>query len=61
MAHTVFHIENESPEFQAEVYKIIGLAADAGIQLTTLDFVNDGEMPTVSGMDAHEWLDAQLS
>jgi hypothetical protein len=58
MAHTVFHIENETPEFQAKVYALITKAADAGIQLTTLDFVNDDGFPTLDGMDATEWVGA---
>jgi hypothetical protein len=58
MAHTVFHIEDETPEFQAKVYKVISQAADEGIQLTTTDFVNDDEAPQLDGMDAEFWLAA---
>lgn len=59
----VFHIADETDAFQAEVYRIIGLAAEAGIQLTTLDFCNDdGDgQPTLDGMDADEWIDAMTN
>jgi hypothetical protein len=61
MAHTVFHIEDEPAAFQAKVYKMIGQAADAGIQLTTLDFTNDDGIPQLDGMDAEQWIDAMTS
>ena len=54
----VFHIEDETGAFQSEVYNVITQAASAGIQLTTLDFVNDDGVPTLDGMPAFEWLDA---
>jgi hypothetical protein len=58
MSHTVFHIEDETTEFQAQVWKLISKAADAGIQLTPLDFRNDDGFPTLDGMDATEWVGA---
>jgi hypothetical protein len=58
MAHFVAHIEDETEAFQAKVYKIINQAAEAGIQLTTMDFYNDDEIPQLDGLDAGEWIDA---
>lgn len=58
MAHTVFHIEDESPEFQSEVFRLIGLAAEAGIQLTPLDFRNVQDQPELDGVPADQWVEA---
>lgn len=56
MAHTIFHIEDEPQSVQDAVYALITRAADAGIQLTPLDFTVDGGAPQLDGMDAGEWI-----
>lgn len=60
-AHTVFHIEDESDAIQAELWRLVGRCADAGIQMTPLDFVSDGKSLTVDGMPADQWVEAMTS
>jgi ribosomal protein S12 methylthiotransferase accessory factor YcaO len=57
MGHTVFHIEDETAEFQALVYAAISRAAEYGIQLTPMDFTNNDGVPCIDAADAGEWID----
>ena len=56
MSHTIFHIEDEPQKIQNKVYRLIQKAADAGIQLTPLDFTAHGDDLSLDGMDADEWI-----
>lgn len=60
-AHTVFHIEDEPDAIQAELWRLVKQCADAGIQMTPLNFVSDGESLTVDGMPAYQWVEAMTS
>lgn len=59
MAHTVFHIEDETKEVQTRIYSFIGEAAQHGIQLTHMNFtVNDIGTLRIDGVPPGEWIDA---
>lgn len=59
MGKTIFHIEDQPQAVQDEVYRLIKLCADAGIQMTHLDFCVDSDgYLTLDGMDAAEWVEA---
>lgn len=59
MGKTVFHPEDLSSETSREMYRLITVAGQAGVQLTHLDFAVDREgFLSLDGMPADQWVDA---
>lgn len=59
MVRQIFHIEDESPVVQVQVYRSIREAEYLGIQLTHLDFTVDGEgFVFLDALAPSDWLEA---